>query len=103
MNSSAVEHLVYTEAVGGSIPSSSIPLLLLMEEFISKLKDIENKLNNVSHQMQELREAIRGAPRKDEKLSVRESYEHPWYKYKREELIASGNYYEQYNDRDQGI
>ena len=25
LNSSAVEHLVYTEAVGGSIPSSSIP------------------------------------------------------------------------------
>ena len=74
-----------------------------MEEFISKLKDIENKLNNVSYQMQELREAIRGAPSKDEKLSVREHYEHPWYKYKREELIASGNYYEQYNDRDQGI
>ena len=74
-----------------------------MEEFISKLKDIENKLNNVSHQMQELREAIRGAPRPDEELPVRESYEHPWYKYKREELIASGNYYEQYNDRDQGI
>jgi len=24
---------------------------------------------------------------------VRELYEHPWYKYKRQELVASGNYY----------
>ncbi len=42
--------------------------------------------------MQELREAIRGSSQQDEELPVREFYEHPWYKYKREELIASGNY-----------
>ena len=74
-----------------------------MNEFISKLNDIEKKLNHVSHQMQELREAVRGAPDKTKELSMRESYEHPWYKYKREELIASGNYTEQLKDRDQGI
>ena len=45
MNSSAVEHLVYTEAVGGSIPSSSICILLnvkikqSLDELIA-LKDI---------------------------------------------------------------
>ena len=46
-------------------------------EFISKLKEIEQKLDNVSNQMQELREAIRGAPNEDEELQVPEFYEHP--------------------------
>jgi hypothetical protein len=63
-----------------------------MNEFIQKLQKIEEKLNHVSNQMQELREAIRGSSQQDEELPVREFYEHPWYKYKREELIASGNY-----------
>jgi len=63
-----------------------------MNEFIQKLKEIEEKLNHVSNQMQELREAVRGSSYQDEELSVRKSYEHPWYKYKREELIASGNH-----------
>ena len=63
-------------------------------EFISKLKEIEQKLDNVSNQMQELREAIRGAPNEDEELQVPEFYEHPWYKYKREQIISSGNYTE---------
>ena len=63
-----------------------------MNEFISKLEKIEGMLENVSHQMQELREAIRGAPNQNEELPVPEFYEHPWYKYKREQLIASGNY-----------
>jgi gamma-glutamyl:cysteine ligase YbdK (ATP-grasp superfamily) len=74
-----------------------------MNEFIQKLHQIEKQLDNVSHQMQELREAVRSAPRSDEELRVREHYEHPWYKYKREELVASRNYYEQLEDRDQGI
>ena len=65
-----------------------------MKEFIQKLKEIEEKLNHVSNQMQELREAIRGTPSENKELPVREFYEHPWYKYKREELIASGNYSE---------
>jgi len=65
-----------------------------MNEFIKKLNEIEEKLNHVSNQMQELREAVRGAPNSIEELPVSEFYEHPWYKYKREELIASGNYTE---------
>jgi len=63
-----------------------------MNEFINKLNEIEKKLNHVSNQMQELREAVRGTPQQDEELPMREFYEHPWYKYKREELITSGNY-----------
>ena len=65
-----------------------------MNEFIQKLQEIEEKLNHVSNQMQELREAVRESSYEDEELRVRESYEHPWYKYKREELIAGRNYTE---------
>jgi len=70
------------------------------EKIKEHLKEIENELayirgmlQNVSNQMQELRDDIRGAPHKTEELRVRELYEHPWYKYKRQELVASGNYY----------
>ena len=64
----------------------------MTNEFIQKLKEIEEKLNHVSNQMQELREAVRESSKQDEELPVPEFYEHPWYKYKRDELIASGNY-----------
>ena len=57
-----------------------------------ELDEIKGMVEDVINQMQELREAVRGSPDQDEKLPVREFYEHPWYKYKREELIASGNY-----------
>ena len=63
-----------------------------MNEFIQKLQEIEEKLNHVSNQMQELRETVRESLYKNEELSVRQSYEHPWYKYKRQELVVSGNY-----------
>ena len=59
-----------------------------------ELAYIRGMMTNVNYQMQELREAIRESSNKDEELRVRELYEHPWYKYKREELIASGNYTE---------
>jgi hypothetical protein len=59
-----------------------------------ELDEIKRMIGDVSNQMQELREAIRGAPNTTKELPVREFYEHPWYKYKREELIASGNYSE---------
>ena len=57
-----------------------------------ELAFIRGMMTNVNYQMQELREAIRESSNKDEELRVRELYEHPWYKYKREELISSGNY-----------
>jgi len=56
-----------------------------------ELAYMRGMLENVSHQMQELREAAGISPNEDTILPVRELYEHPWYKYKREELIASGN------------
>jgi len=65
-----------------------------MDEFIQKLKQIEEKLDHVSNQMQELRDAVRESSNQNEELSLREFYEHPWYKYKREQIISSGNYTE---------
>ena len=65
-----------------------------LKDIYQELAYLRAKMDNVSNQMQELREAIRGTPYQTEELPVRESYEHPWYKYKREELIASGNYTE---------
>ena len=63
-----------------------------------ELAFIRGMMTNVNYQMQELREAIRESSNKDEELRVRELYEHPWYKYKREELISSGNYSEPQRD-----
>ena len=65
-----------------------------LDDIYTELAYLRAKIDNVSNQMQELREAIRGTSHQTEELPVRESYEHPWYKYKREELIASGNYTE---------
>lgn len=65
-----------------------------MNEFIQKLEQIEEKLQHVSNQMQELREAVRESSYKDSGLPVRELYEHPWYKYKREVIKSSGDYYQ---------
>ena len=70
-----------------------------MNEFIQKLQQIEENLNHVSNQMQELRETVGGSSYKDSELPVRELYEHPWYKYKREELISGGNYTESKRQR----
>jgi len=56
-----------------------------------ELAYMRGMLENVSYQMQELREAAGITPNKDTSLPVRELYEHPWYKYKREELITSGD------------
>ena len=57
-----------------------------------ELTYIIGMINDVSNQMQELQQTIRKSSNKDEELPVREFYEHPWYKYKRKELIAGGNY-----------
>ena len=65
-----------------------------LNEIKLELAFIRGMMTNVNYQMQELREAIRESSNKDEELRVRELYEHPWYKYKREELISSGNYSE---------
>ena len=57
-----------------------------------ELTYIRGMLENVTYQMQELQQTIGKSSNKDEELPVREFYEHPWYKYKRKELVAGGNY-----------
>lgn len=59
-----------------------------------ELEEIKGMIEDVSNQVQELREAIRESSNEDQELPVPELYEHPWYKYKREQLIVSGNYTE---------
>lgn len=49
-------------------------------------------LENTNTQLQEIKDALQISPDEDIESSVIELYEHPWYKYKREELIASKNY-----------
>tara|TARA_Y100000389_G_C17270878_1_gene417900 strand:+ start:60 stop:290 length:231 start_codon:yes stop_codon:yes gene_type:complete len=69
------------------------------EKIKDELKDIKMQLayirgmlENVNYQMQELRDDIGKSSYKNTKLPVQELYEHPWYKYKRKELISGGNY-----------
>jgi hypothetical protein len=52
-----------------------------MEEIQSELKDIKRMLKDVNSQMQELREAIRGAPFPTQMLPMPQPYEHPWWQY----------------------
>lgn len=61
-------------------------------EIKTELAYIRGMLQNVSNQMQELRETTGVPSNEDQKLPVRELYEHPWYKYKREQLILGGDF-----------
>jgi len=63
-----------------------------LKEIKMQLAYIRGMLENVNYQMQELRDDIGKSSYQDKKLPVRELYEHPWYKYKRKELISGGNY-----------
>jgi hypothetical protein len=48
-----------------------------------ELDDIKGMIENVSDQMQELREAIRGAPFSTTMLPMSQPYQHPWWEYQR--------------------
>jgi archaellum component FlaC len=54
-----------------------------------ELDDIKGMIENVNNQMQELRSAIRGAPNENKVLQMRESYQHPWWKYHSERSNVS--------------
>jgi len=56
------------------------------EETLDELKEM---LDDVSNQMQELREELRRTSHQNQMLSVPEPYEHPWWKYHSERSIAS--------------
>ena len=65
------------------------PLRFHHQDIHEELDQIKRMLINVSNQMQELQQTIRESSNEDSQLSMREFYEHPWYKYKRE-LVESG-------------
>jgi hypothetical protein len=56
-----------------------------------ELDDIKGMIRNVSDQMQELREAIRGAPLSTQVLPMPEPYLHPWWQHQRTGPVPSRN------------
>ena len=62
-----------------------------LHEIHIELAYLRAMVENVSNQMQELRDAIRESSNQNQKLPVPEPYEHPWYKFKRQQLIISGD------------
>lgn len=67
------------------------PLRFHHQDIHEELEEIKRMLRNVSSQMQELRESIRGAPSETEVLPVSKSYQHPWWKYQWPGPISCGN------------
>ncbi len=63
-----------------------------LNELRMELAYMRGMLENTNTQLQEIKDALQISPDEDIESSVIELYEHPWYKYKREELIASKNY-----------
>jgi hypothetical protein len=49
-----------------------------MKEIHTELNKIERILEDVSYQMQELRESIRGTPITTQMLPMSQPYQHPW-------------------------
>ena len=59
------------------------PLRFHHQDIHEELEEIKRMIEDVSNQMQELREAIRGAPIPTQMLSVQQPYVHPWWEYQR--------------------
>ena len=59
------------------------------QEFRQELESIKGMIRDVSNQVQELREAVRGSSYEDEKLRMRQFYEHPWHKHIRERSLLN--------------
>jgi signal transduction histidine kinase len=74
-----------------------------LHELRNELAYIRGMLENVSHQMQELRESIGVTSNQDQMLRMSQSYEHPWHQHIRQRPISGrssdespevGEYYE---------
>ena len=63
----------------------------MTQELYNQLNKIEGMLQDVNNQMQKLRDDLVRTSYKDTMLQMRESYEHPWYKYKREVIESCGD------------
>jgi hypothetical protein len=62
-----------------------------LNDIYQEIAYLRAKIDNVSNQMQELRDAVRKSFQQDEELPVRESYEHPWHQHIREGFIPGGD------------
>jgi len=63
----------------------------MTQELYNQLNKIEDMLQDVNNQMQKLRDDLVRASYEDTMLQMRKSYEHPWYKYKREVIESCGD------------
>ena len=59
------------------------------KNLFEKIEELKVMLKDVSNQVQELREAVGESSNKNEELSVRELYEHPWDKHIRERSLVN--------------
>ena len=57
------------------------PLRFHHQDIHEELEEIKGMIRDVSYQMQELRDAIGGAPDENKVLQMRESYQHPWWQH----------------------
>jgi len=67
------------------------PLRFHHQDIHEELEELKGMIRDVSYQMQELREAIRGAPLPTQMLSVQQPYVHPWWEYQRNGLVPCRN------------
>lgn len=56
-----------------------------------ELDDIKGMIEDVSNQMQELRNAIRGAPISTTLLPMQQPYQHPWWQYQWDGFVPGRN------------
>jgi hypothetical protein len=68
------------------------PLRFHHQDVHQELNELKDMVRDLNIQMQELRHQLAVSSNEDIKDSGMELYEHPWYKYKREQLISAGNY-----------
>ena len=67
------------------------PLRFHHQDIHEELEELKGMIKHVSHQMQELREAIRGAPLTTPVLPMQQPYIHPWWEYQRNGSFPCGN------------
>jgi len=65
------------------------PLRFHHQDIHEELEELKGLINYVNHQVQELRESIARTPITTEMLPMCKPYEHPWWKYQRDQFILS--------------
>jgi len=59
------------------------PLRFHHQDIHEELEELKGMIRDVSYQMQELQQSIRGAPITTQVLPVPQPYQHPWWEYQR--------------------